>query len=109
MMAGTAGRMASASLPSCSESLLPPCLAPAAHRAIPSALVLLSTPMDHPCYKCGHSVEDGKPFCLECGAPQIRVAMPEPAAPVAGNVSSNVAFNEPTRFHPGAAHYSRRL
>ncbi len=45
--------------------------------------------MEHPCYKCGHSVEDGKPFCSECGAPQIRVAMPEPVAPaVAANVSS---------------------
>jgi hypothetical protein len=39
--------------------------------------------MDHPCYKCGHTVEDGKPFCSQCGAPQIRVAMPEalPAMP----------------------------
>jgi hypothetical protein len=35
--------------------------------------------MDHPCYKCGQSVEDGKAFCAQCGAPQIRVAMPEPA------------------------------
>jgi hypothetical protein len=44
--------------------------------------------MDHPCYKCGHSIEDGKPFCLQCGAPQIRVAMPEPSEPAAaGNVS----------------------
>jgi hypothetical protein len=34
--------------------------------------------MDHPCHKCGHSVEDGKPFCSQCGAPQIRVAVPEP-------------------------------
>jgi hypothetical protein len=44
--------------------------------------------MDHPCYKCGHSVEDGKPFCAQCGAPQIRVAMPEPAAVIPGSVSS---------------------
>jgi hypothetical protein len=45
--------------------------------------------MDHPCYKCGNSVEDGKPFCLQCGAPQIRVAMPEPAVSTAtGSVSS---------------------
>jgi hypothetical protein len=35
--------------------------------------------MDHPCYKCGHSVDDGKPFCAQCGAPQIRVSLPEPA------------------------------
>jgi hypothetical protein len=33
--------------------------------------------MDHPCYKCGQSVEDGKAFCAQCGAPQIRVEMPE--------------------------------
>jgi hypothetical protein len=39
--------------------------------------------MDHPCYKCGHSVEDGKPFCPQCSAPQIRVAMPEPSAELA--------------------------
>lgn len=36
--------------------------------------------MDHPCYKCGHSIEDGKPFCSQCGAPQIRVAIPETSA-----------------------------
>jgi hypothetical protein len=45
--------------------------------------------MDHPCYKCGHSIEDGKPFCSQCSAPQIRVAMPEPSEPSLGNVSSN--------------------
>jgi len=38
--------------------------------------------MDNLCYKCGHGIEDGRPFCVECGAPQIRVAMPElPAEP----------------------------
>jgi hypothetical protein len=55
--------------------------------------------MDHPCYKCGHSIEDGKPFCLQCGAPQIRVALPEPAAaPVAGSDSSPVSSNDPPVF-----------
>jgi len=34
--------------------------------------------MDHPCYKCGQSVEDGVPFCAHCGAPQIRVTITEP-------------------------------
>ncbi len=48
--------------------------------------------MDHPCHKCGHSIEDGKPFCAQCGAPQIRVATPELSAePVAGNVPANDA------------------
>jgi hypothetical protein len=36
--------------------------------------------MDHPCHKCGHSIEDGKAFCSQCGAPQIRVSVAE--APV---------------------------
>jgi disulfide bond formation protein DsbB len=35
--------------------------------------------MDHPCHKCGQSVEDGVPFCSHCGAPQIRVTVAEPA------------------------------
>jgi hypothetical protein len=48
--------------------------------------------MNHPCYKCGQSTEEGRPFCLQCGAPQIRVAMPEPEAPpVAGNISSSAS------------------
>src|ERR1700737_1034985 len=55
-------------------------LAPAARRAIPSSKPFLRTPMDHPCHKCGHSIEDGKAFCAQCGAPQIRVAVAEPSA-----------------------------
>lgn len=46
--------------------------------------------MDHPCHKCGHIVEDGKAFCSQCGAPQIRVAIPEALAPAAAtNALSN--------------------
>jgi hypothetical protein len=37
--------------------------------------------VEHPCYKCGASVEDGTPFCARCNAPQIRVAGAEPLAP----------------------------
>jgi hypothetical protein len=45
--------------------------------------------MDHPCHKCGHSIEDGKAFCSQCSAPQIRVATAEDAMPVdVGTVSS---------------------
>lgn len=57
--------------------------------------------MDHLCYKCGHSIEEGKPFCPQCGAPQIRVAMPEvEAPPVAGNISSSVAANDVPMLPP---------
>jgi hypothetical protein len=60
--------------------------------------------MDHPCYKCGHSIEDGKPFCLQCGAPQIRVAMPEASAePIAeGSPALPAAVHEPGPDFPGA-------
>jgi hypothetical protein len=51
--------------------------------------------MDHPCYKCGHNVEDGKAFCSECGAPQIRVAVAEAATPA---VAENVSSGDPPAF-----------
>jgi len=41
--------------------------------------------MEHPCYTCGHTVEDGRPFCVQCGAPQIRVVLPEPVTAIAGS------------------------
>ena len=36
--------------------------------------------MEQPCYKCGQVVEQGRPFCQQCAAPQIRVVVAEPAA-----------------------------
>jgi hypothetical protein len=36
--------------------------------------------MEQPCYKCGQLVEVGRPFCLHCAAPQIRVVIAEPVA-----------------------------
>jgi hypothetical protein len=44
--------------------------------------------MDQSCYKCGHTVEFGKAFCPQCGAPQIRVVMPEAVPAVVGNLSA---------------------
>jgi hypothetical protein len=35
--------------------------------------------MDHSCHKCGYKIEEGKPFCPQCAAPQIRVAISEAA------------------------------
>jgi zinc-ribbon domain len=35
--------------------------------------------MEHPCHQCGAPVEDGTAFCKQCGAPQIRVPVEEPA------------------------------
>lgn len=38
--------------------------------------------MEHPCHKCGAPVEDGVPFCKQCGAPQIRVTTASPSGEV---------------------------
>jgi hypothetical protein len=55
--------------------------------------------MDHSCYKCGQTIEDGKAFCLQCGAPQIRVATPETVTTVAaGGGLSNVSLNDVPTF-----------
>jgi len=40
--------------------------------------------VEHPCHQCHSSVEEGVPFCPRCGAPQIRVAIPEGNEPVTG-------------------------
>jgi len=34
--------------------------------------------MEQPCYKCGQVLDEGRPFCPHCGAPQIRVLVAEP-------------------------------
>jgi hypothetical protein len=52
--------------------------------------------MDHSCYKCGQIIEDGKPFCPQCGAPQIRVAVAEAAAePVQADAGALAHAAEP--------------
>lgn len=38
--------------------------------------------MEHACAQCGKPVEDGRPFCPECHAPQIKVPLRPPTAPV---------------------------
>jgi hypothetical protein len=45
-----------------------------------SSQAVLEYPMELPCYKCGALVEEGRPFCPHCAAPQIRVLLPEPVA-----------------------------
>ncbi len=36
------------------------------------------TAMEQPCYKCGQLLDEGRPFCPHCTAPQIRVIVAEP-------------------------------
>lgn len=36
--------------------------------------------MEQSCYKCGHVIDEGRPFCPHCAAPLIRVVVSEPVA-----------------------------
>jgi hypothetical protein len=46
--------------------------------------------MEQPCYKCGQAVEEGRPFCPHCAAPQIRVLLPDPE-PAAGSFAEAIS------------------
>jgi hypothetical protein len=44
--------------------------------------------MEKSCYKCGHTMEEGRPFCPHCGAPQIRVLIAEPAGTIVPSIEA---------------------
>lgn len=47
--------------------------------------------MEHPCYKCRQTIEEGIPFCPYCQAPQIRVAAPEQLSPSTASFPGEVS------------------
>jgi hypothetical protein len=47
--------------------------------------------MEKSCYKCGSIMEEGRPFCSHCGAPQIRVIVAEPLS-VTAPISETAAI-----------------
>ena len=54
----------------------------------------LEAPMEHPCYKCGATVEEGIAFCPHCNAPQIRVGVQASA------LSTTAPGSSPSEFSP---------
>jgi hypothetical protein len=56
--------------------------------------------VEYPCHKCGAGVEDGTPFCKQCGAPQIRVMGIEPdlAAPPVSDSHESPPLVPPLRL-----------
>jgi hypothetical protein len=66
---------------------------PLARPELPSGLFCASfTSVDHSCEKCGAAVEDGRPFCPQCRAPQIHVQVAVPIGEAAGEGLSGEAF-----------------
>lgn len=44
--------------------------------------------MEHSCQQCGSAVEDGRPFCPQCRAPQIHVQIAAPDSEIAAGLNS---------------------
>jgi len=66
---------------------------PLAGPELPSGLFCASfTSVDHSCEKCGAPVEDGRPFCPQCRAPQIHVQVAVPISEIAGEGPPGEAF-----------------
>ena len=66
--------------------------------------------MERPCYRCGANIEEGTPFCAGCGAPQIRVAAPEPLAPNATTPETAIEhYASHASPHPSALEWSQAL
>jgi MFS family permease len=61
--------------------------------------------VDHPCEKCGAAVEDGRPFCPQCRAPQIHVQFEVPAVDTAAAV--NDTADQPSVGIPQLASFDR--
>jgi len=66
--------------------------------------------VEHPCYQCGSVVEQGVAFCPQCRAPQIRVAIAEPAQAVpAENISQDSFHPAPPALAPKTIDWRQAL
>lgn len=61
--------------------------------------------VEHPCQQCGTTVEDGRPFCPQCRAPQIHVQVAIPDAEIAAGL--NPALDELSPEIPQTGHFDR--
>jgi hypothetical protein len=61
--------------------------------------------VEHPCQQCGAAVEDGRPFCPHCRAPQIHVQVTATETPVSSGL--NPAANEFSQEISQTAHPDR--
>lgn len=59
--------------------------------------------MDHPCPQCGFAVEDGRPFCPHCRAPQIHVPIAAPETDPGASLNSTAAAYPGDLSPPGRA------
>jgi hypothetical protein len=51
--------------------------------------------VEHPCHQCNTAIEEGTPFCPQCGAPQIRVPGIESEADIGTVTAPAAIFRSP--------------
>jgi hypothetical protein len=59
--------------------------------------------VDHSCQQCGATVEDGRPFCSQCRAPQIRVQIAVPEAETPSEIQAVETGLAPPQPRPAAS------
>lgn len=67
--------------------------------------------MEHSCAKCGSPVEDGRPFCPQCRAPQVRVLIEPPTSEFSTGSTDGVSNPEVSLTSPtvGSGGLDRRI
>ena len=74
----------------------------------PGSLCASFKDVEHPCQQCGTTVEDGRPFCPQCRAPQIYVQVAVPDAGVAALETPPGEFSAETPVETKPASSQRR-
>jgi hypothetical protein len=70
--------------------------------ALPSGWLCASfKDVEHACQQCGTAVEDGRPFCPQCRAPQIHVQVAIPDAGAVTSLNSAVEAFSPNLLEDG--------
>src|SRR5450759_1122157 len=67
----------------------------------PGSLCASFKGVEHPCQQCGTTVEDGRPFCPQCRAPQIHVRVATPDAEIVAGFNPAPDESSPEIPHAG--------
>src|SRR5437588_3912412 len=70
---------------------------------------LASKCVEHPCKQCGTLIEDGRPFCPQCRAPQIHVHVATPDVSFPSDLIPTKDFSSDIRVETSLSSSQMRL